>query len=238
LKLLKYDEDEKNIVIDRASNRRFPGMEPVIDTADWSDTPGSDKIVEILLDDDPRPVYIQAWGGGNTAAYLYSLDNGLRSHEDPTYGGWGGRFYNVYGNVYRDVHKGSYKMWIEFANREFEARMDWCVAEKYEDANHKPVIEIQGNLNRTVRSGEKVALNAVVSDPDGDKTSPLWWQYKEAGTYDEMIKTSDPRKRKITFDAPNVTRPGTIHMIFEVSDRGTPALKAFKRVIIRVLPAS
>jgi hypothetical protein len=32
------------------------------------DTPGSDRIVEILLDDEPGPVYLQAWGGTNTIA--------------------------------------------------------------------------------------------------------------------------------------------------------------------------
>ncbi len=32
------------------------------------DTPGSDRIVEILLDDRPGPVYLQAWGGTNTIA--------------------------------------------------------------------------------------------------------------------------------------------------------------------------
>lgn len=32
------------------------------------DTPGSDRIKEILLDDDPRPVFIQIWGGPSTAS--------------------------------------------------------------------------------------------------------------------------------------------------------------------------
>lgn len=32
------------------------------------DTPGSDRIVEILLDSEPGPVYLQAWGGTNTIA--------------------------------------------------------------------------------------------------------------------------------------------------------------------------
>lgn len=32
------------------------------------DTPGSDRIVDILLDDKPGPVYLQAWGGTNTIA--------------------------------------------------------------------------------------------------------------------------------------------------------------------------
>ena len=32
-------------------------------------TPGSKRIVEVLLDDsDPRPVWLQAWGGPNTIA--------------------------------------------------------------------------------------------------------------------------------------------------------------------------
>ena len=38
------------------------------------DTPGSDKIVEVLLDEDPRPVWLQAWGGlNNIAQALYRI---------------------------------------------------------------------------------------------------------------------------------------------------------------------
>ncbi|GLY04158.1 hypothetical protein Acsp01_45370 [Actinoplanes sp. NBRC 101535] len=33
-----------------------------------SDTPGSDLIRDLLLDDDSRPLYLQAWGGTNTIA--------------------------------------------------------------------------------------------------------------------------------------------------------------------------
>jgi hypothetical protein len=32
------------------------------------DTPGADRIVKVLLDDKPGPVYLQAWGGTNTIA--------------------------------------------------------------------------------------------------------------------------------------------------------------------------
>lgn len=43
------------------------------------DTPGSDRIVEVLLDDEPGPVYLQAWGGTNTIARaLWKIE-----HEHP-----------------------------------------------------------------------------------------------------------------------------------------------------------
>jgi len=40
------------------------------------DTPGSDLIKQVLLDDDPEPVYLMAWGGTNTIA------RALKSIED------------------------------------------------------------------------------------------------------------------------------------------------------------
>jgi hypothetical protein len=33
------------------------------------DTPGSQLIIDTLLDDDPRPVHVPSWGGANTTAY-------------------------------------------------------------------------------------------------------------------------------------------------------------------------
>jgi hypothetical protein len=96
---------------------------------------------------------------GDSPAFLYSLGNGLRSDENPTYGGWGGRFYKVHGfdNVYRDIDKASYSQWIEVANRDFETRLKWCVTSKYEDANHKPQINLTAR-DITVKSGEMVKL--------------------------------------------------------------------------------
>jgi hypothetical protein len=37
------------------------------------DTPGADRIVSVLLDDRPGPVYLQAWGGTNTIAKALSI---------------------------------------------------------------------------------------------------------------------------------------------------------------------
>ena len=119
--------------------------------------------------------------------------------------------------------------------------MKWCVADKFDNANHKPVVEIKGALDRTVKSGETVILEADITDPDGDEKftstrSILWWQYKEAGTYNGMVETTNPRNRTISFIAPYVSRPETIHMIIEATDNGKPRLTAFKRVIITIMP--
>lgn len=327
------DEDPEHIIVDRNSPGRRPGGKVEINPADWSDTQGSDRIVEILLEEDPSPVYIQAWGGGNTAArafcklktaypakydgavskaimhniwyqdgagnyiekyhpgvtmlldhyfdgawnygsqsfthafiehevknnhgplgalypqsyvsegdspaFLWALDNGLRNHEDPTYGGWGGRFYKVDGfkNVYADVSTGSYARWIEVANRDFQVRMDWCVASEFEDANHKPAIHIEGKTDRMVGSGETVSFDATgTMDPDGDRISYRWWQFHEAGTFSRMVRIDEPMSSKISFRAPEVDQPCTIHLILEVEDRGKPALFSFQRMIITVTP--
>lgn len=70
-KLFLGDQDSTHIVVDTDVIRRVPGTESMIDPTHWADTPGSDKIVETLLENDPRKVYIQAWGGGNTAAKAF-----------------------------------------------------------------------------------------------------------------------------------------------------------------------
>ncbi|MCX6327585.1 MAG: DUF1593 domain-containing protein [Bacteroidia bacterium] len=228
------DEDENHLKV-YPKKPVFTGKEVIYKPDNWNDTPGSDRIVEVLLEKDNRPVHIQAWGGGNTAArafyklktkypseyeravskvvmyniwyqdgagnyietyhpkvkmlfcgsfsgtwnynsqkntydfitnevknnhgplgalypqkyvsegdspaFLYSIANDLRSDENPGYGGWGGRFTKLEGfaNVYKDAlddgdDRKSLRRWIEDANRDFQARLDYCVSPKYEDA--------------------------------------------------------------------------------------------------------
>lgn len=269
-------------------NELLPGYRDLIDPSDWADTPGSDRIVELLTDDDPRPVFMQAWGGMNTAAralykiqtqypdkyeaacqkaviygiwyqdgggtyieryhpgvtlllnhhffgswdygtmtssdnivreylhngqnplgafycqpfisegdtpsFLYSLHNGLRSYEDPTYGGWGGRFYQVAGfdHVYRDTGSGELREWMESAMHDFEARLTWCITPKYEDANHAPKITVDGPLDRTVHSGDTLILSATIVDDDQVNVDDLWKLYGDvwgqAGKSKESIR--------------------------------------------------
>jgi hypothetical protein len=316
----------------------IPGGDILMKPDDWEDTPGSDKIVEVLLEENPAPVYLQAWGGGNTAAkafyklkteypddyhravskvvmyniwyqdsagnyiekyhpevimiycgsfagtwnygsqkntydfiehnvknnhgplgalypqdyvsegdspaFFYSLFNGLRNYENPTYGGWGGRFEKIpeFDNVYKDAvddgdKKKSLRIWTDDVNRDFQARMDWCVAEKYEGANHKPVVQVRGELDITVSPGKTVAIDVSnTTDPDGDTLSFKWWQYKEAGSFNSIVKLQNSDTDQVSFVAPTVNKSETIHIILEVSDNGSPALKSYQRIIVEVVP--
>jgi len=74
------------------------------------------------------------------------------------------------------------------------------------------------------------------TDPDGDRISFRWWQFLEAGTCNQMVRMDDPLGKRISFDAPDVDEPCTIHIILEVEDQGTPELVAYQRLIITVNP--
>lgn len=66
------DENPEHIInIGKSYKNVFTGEPVAIDPTKWEDTPGSDRIVELLLDNDPRQLIIQCWGGGNTAAKAF-----------------------------------------------------------------------------------------------------------------------------------------------------------------------
>ena len=81
-------------------------------------------------------------------------------------------------------------------------------------------------------AGEKIWLNAWVSDPDGDAVAIRWWQF-DAGTYPGKVSISDADALRVQVLVPQDARPGqTIHLIAEATDNGTPALTRYQRIII------
>jgi hypothetical protein len=66
----------------------------------------------------------------------------------------------------------------------------------------------------------------------------LWFQYREAGTYDGVIsfRPYAANLYDLPVTAPPVDKPETIHFILQVKDKGMPALTSYKRVIVTVLP--
>ena len=126
--------------------------------------------------------------------------------------------------------------WRDDFQNEFAARMAWCT-KSYKEANHAPVVVLTQPDHITVKSGESFALNASAStDPDGDNISFLWFNYPEAGSYKKLVGTSAENVKRIYIVAPQVEKMETIHFIVKVTDKGTPALSAYKRIIVTVLP--
>jgi hypothetical protein len=129
--------------------------------------------------------------------------------------------------------------WREDFQHDFAARMDWCIM-SYEDANHPPVAKINQPEEFTVKSGEIFKLDADGTfDPDGDALSYLWFQYPEAGSYKGKVSFRPYAENLYnihTIRAPEVDSAQTLHFILRVTDKGTPALSRYKRVIVTIVP--
>src|SRR5690606_30965554 len=99
---------------------------------------------------------------------------------------------------------------------DFAARLDWCVAESFDGANHAPVAVLDDDRSRRVRAmsksgGERVTLSAEGSrDPDGDSLSYSWWIYREPGTYRGDVALVSREGIETSFLAPRVDEPMTI----------------------------
>lgn len=120
--------------------------------------------------------------------------------------------------------------WIDAIQNDFAARADWCVKE-FKNANHAPVIQLNGELNRTVKAGETVMLAANATDPDGNKLTCRWWQYADAGSATETVTIANSDSwDDASFVVPN--EPGKqLHIVLEVTDEGMPKLTRYERVI-------
>lgn len=129
--------------------------------------------------------------------------------------------------------------WREDFQNDFAARMDWCIMSP-EEANHPPVAKVNQPEQFTVKSGETFKLDADGSyDPDGDALSYWWFQYPEAGTYEGLVSfgsLSENLYNVHTVRAPEVKSPQTVHFILKVTDKGSPALSRYKRVIVTIEP--
>ncbi len=198
---------------------------------------------------------------GDTPSFLNLINNGLGSHLDPAYGGWGGRYKllqtyaetrPIYTNS-RDTYiaqdgtvhttaQATIWRWRDAFQYDFAARMDWCVADRFKDANHNPDAVMNGRPGKdivflTAKSGETVSLSAEgSSDPDGDEFEITWFTYPEAGTLTETVQLSTKRGLVTMFKVPPVREKATLHVVLQLKDSGTPPLFAYRRAIVTVGP--
>ena len=135
---------------------------------------------------------------------------------------------------------GTVARWRDAFQDDFAARMDWCVAARYEDANHNPTAAFRNQSGKETAHlqaapGEPVELSAEGSaDPDGDDLSFSWIYYGEAGTYHGDVTIDAPASERTTAPIPNDAAGTEIHILLEVSDDGDPPLRAYRRIVIHV----
>ncbi|GLR19927.1 hypothetical protein GCM10007940_45430 [Portibacter lacus] len=145
-------------------------------------------------------------------------------------------------------HEGNHETiwrWREAFQNDFAARMDWTIKPRNQ-ANHPPIPVINQDTVIKAKKGDRINLSAKgSSDPDGDALSYNWFFYKEAGTFPVSnardgqpikIHNFDQADASITIPTKRFMPPGTgtIHVILEVTDHGSPRLTRYKRIIIQV----
>ena len=203
------------------------------------------------------------YGDGDSGCFYMLIDNGLRAWQDPTWGGWSGRWditrgepqsghpaymgnniaqMSVPADVMRRYAAASPAEDHTFPNLSPErnlseaARMKWSVTPDFADANHYPVVS--GPFELMAAPGETVKIKAKDSDPDGDALALKWW-YFPVGTYvltnAEALAVDSPETAETTFTVPADAKSGdTIHFVLQAQDDGDPILTKYLRTVITV----
>ncbi len=197
---------------------------------------------------------------GDTPSFLGLINNGLGWAVSPAWGGWGGRyeFYQSYAekgkiwtssvNTQDEItlvdgrkeasNQATVWRWREAYQHDFAARMDWNVSKEYGQANHHPVLTLNGNTGKAVarasiKAGEKVVLSAKGStDPDGNQLIYKWFVYPEAGSFSGKLPLPRPSEETLSFSMPLLREGESLHLILEVRDTGIPSLISYRRVVL------
>jgi hypothetical protein len=183
---------------------------------------------------------------GDTPSFLHLMPTGLNNPEIPNQAGWGGYFEfgqckdnatNAYQNHSGNANSISSKYQQYFYQaifNNFAARMDWAKDGK---GNRNPVVIVNDDsslacIKLAPLPTTSVTLNASKTyDPEGDKLTFKWWILFEAGTYTQDITISGSDTNLATVQVPSDSAGKSFHVICEVTDNGTPALTAYRRII-------
>jgi hypothetical protein len=199
---------------------------------------------------------------GDTPSFLYEYPNGLSDPEHVDWGCWGGRMdptektgsrgmtggasyneaqYDPY-YMFGDAAEGgsSVGRWSTAINNDLAARMIWSVTSAFSAANHHPIAVVNNDTTMQVlqlgaAAGSTVTLTAAgSSDPDNDTLTYAWSFYAEPSSYKGTVTVQGSSSMSAAVAVPSGAAGKTIHIILELHDSGTPALYAYRRVIINV----
>lgn len=140
---------------------------------------------------------------GDTPTFLYLIQNGLGSPENPEYGSWGGRYVktDLTSNHYSDVpdqvigmdgkkhvsNQATIWRWRDAYQNDFAARIQWSLTKDISKCNHAPVVVVNNSshgpepLYMDAEVDSEFVLDASKSfDPDvSDKLTFKWTHYKD-----------------------------------------------------------
>jgi hypothetical protein len=161
---------------------------------------------------------------GDNVVFNPLLTTGIQAPDNPALGGWGGRAVKD-GNVWvlDETEAENTRRWAVAAQNDFAARIQWTLSRH---GDHPPVV--RGSGPSRVRAGQTVRLSAYATDPDRDRVTLRWWQYREEGSYPAAVTV-----RGDTVRIPADARPGqTISLILEGTDDFP--LTRYARVLLTV----
>jgi hypothetical protein len=183
---------------------------------------------------------------GDTPSFLALVPNGLTDLERPWLGSWGGRFAGK-GRRLTDVpdmdldtskdpdpRMSSVHRWRAAFQNDFAARLDWC-EKPFAEANHPPVVRVDGAADRRARPGDSILIDASGSaDPDGDELVYRWSVYPPDPEAASGATIRDGSTARARVDLGEGLRGRTVHLLLSVSDDGSPGLTRYARVRIAV----
>ncbi len=180
-------------------------------------------------------------GEGDSVTFLHALPVGLRGLSEPDLGSWGGRYELEPGSKVHwqdtlddfDVTKPVWR-WTPAFQRELAARADWCVRGP-EEANHPPVVQLEGQADLIARQGDRLHLSVTASDADGDELAYRWWYYAGPSSCEEPPQLENATRREALLIVPEKACYGDkICLVCEVTDSGEPALTRYAQIMVRV----
>ncbi len=207
---------------------------------------------------DPARLENTQWGSfrpfdfiseGDSPAFLHLVDVGLNNLENPSFGGWGGRFIKSSVNPFRfeDSEKAadfnpelgkldinfSQTRWLIAAQEDFAARADWCV-KSFEEANHAPWITVKEGTRIWANPGEKITLHVSAIDKDKNNVVQFKaWPYAEVGDGKATVLLE---ANSVKVQIPKFAKKGdTYHVVVEGTDNGSPQLTRYQRVIFQIM---